>query len=409
MIKDRQRIDSLLATYGNPLYVFRENDFIENYTAFDRAMKAGYDKYQLSYSYKTNYAPYIAKLVKKLGGYAEVVSDMEYYVAKKAGYEDRQIIYNGPIKGEAAYRMMLNGGILNADNLEELKHICTVAENNADRDIYIGLRLNIDIGQSFISRFGIDTDSDDLLHAIRMVEDQKNLHIQGLHCHIGQSRSTGSWRNRAQRMLDIVERYFKDAGLKYIDLGSGMFARMEKSFADQFGSDIPDYEEYAEAIGSVFSAYYKDYSYDDRPILFTEPGTTLINSYIDFVATVSSIKHIKGKTFVVLNCSKHNLGEVCTLKKLPLEIIRNSGDSEELNNADLVGYTCLEHDVMYSGFSGDLGVGDYLVFGNTGGYSNVSKPPFISPNCAMVSENGALIKKAEDFEDVLGTYQWEKD
>ena len=39
MITDRQRIDSLLATYGNPLYVFRENDFKENYTAFDRVMK----------------------------------------------------------------------------------------------------------------------------------------------------------------------------------------------------------------------------------------------------------------------------------------------------------------------------------------------------------------------------------
>ena len=40
-------------------------------------------------SYKTNYTSYICKPVKNLGGYAEVVSDMEYQVA------------------------LLNGGILN--------------------------------------------------------------------------------------------------------------------------------------------------------------------------------------------------------------------------------------------------------------------------------------------------------
>ena len=409
MIKDKQTISRLLSEFGNPLYVFRENDFIENYNAFDHAMKAKYDKYQLSYSYKTNYAPYIARLVKKLGGYAEVVSDMEYYVAKKIGYEDKQIIYNGPIKGELGYRMMFNEGILNVDNLEELKYVCSMAEKEKDTDISIGLRLNMDIGQSFVSRFGIDADSDDLKKAISMVDNCNNLYIQGLHCHIGQSRSTESWRNRAQRMVDVVDKHFKEAKLKYIDLGSGMFARMEKSIADQFGDNIPSYDEYADAVGSVFSAYYRGFSYEDKPVLFTEPGTTLINSYVDFIATVSSIKHIKGKTFVVLNCSKHNLGEVCTLKKLPIEIIRNGVDIERINSADFVGYTCLEHDVMYKGYNGDLGVGDYVVFGNAGGYSNVSKPPFISPNCAMVSENGNLIKKAEEFEDVLGTYQWEID
>jgi len=405
MIKDKQRISELLSEFGSPLYIFRENDFIENYIAFNDAMKSAYDKYQLSYSFKTNYAPYIIRLVKKMGGYAEVVSDMEYYIAKKEGYEDDQIIYNGPIKGKLAYQMMLNHGLLNVDNLEELKYICSIAEKRKDVDIYIGLRLNIDIGQSFLSRFGIDADSDDLKEAIRLVDSCGNLHIQGLHCHVGQSRSTESWKRRARRMLDIVEEYFKYAKLKYIDLGSGMFARMEKSFADQFGADIPSYQDYAKAVGMEFSAFYKDYSCEDKPILFTEPGTTLINSYIDFVATVSSIKHIKGKTFVVLNCSKHNLGEVCTLKKLPIEIIDNDANKEKLVNADFVGYTCLEHDTMYDGFDGGLGVGDYVIFGNTGGYSNVSKPPFISPNCAMVTENGVLIKKAEEFDDILRTYQ----
>ena len=72
-----------------------------------------------------------------------------------------------------------------------------------------------------------------------------------------------------------------------------------------------------------------------------------------------------------------------------------------------MGYTCLEHDVLYRGYAGNLAVGDYVIFGNVGGYSNVSKPPFISPNCAMIAVKGAtarLIKRTETVRDILATY-----
>ncbi len=64
-------------------------------------------------SYKTNYTPYICKPVKNLGGYAEVVSDMEYQVALQIGYSANHIVYNGPVKGPLMERHILNGGILN--------------------------------------------------------------------------------------------------------------------------------------------------------------------------------------------------------------------------------------------------------------------------------------------------------
>ena len=140
------------------------------------------------------------------------------------------------------------------------------------------------------------------------------------------------------------------------------------------------------------------------PILFTEPGTTLINRYIDFVSKVVSIKEIRGKTFVELNCSKHNLGEICELKKLPITVIPQGGQQQKILDGELVGYTCLEHDVVYRGFTGDLAVGDIIVFGNVGGYSLVSKPPFIRPNCQMVTESGLVIKRKETFDEVFGTY-----
>lgn len=403
----KELIEKLTREYGSPLYIFNEDDFLKNYRCFVKAMTDAYDKYQLSYSYKTNYCPYICRLIKEEGGYAEVVSDMEYYFAKKLGYDDDKIIYNGPFKGELSHDMVLNGGLLNIDNLDELNIIISLAQNNPDKDIYIGLRINTNIGQSFISRFGIDTDSADLETALNRIHELPNLHVHGLHLHVGQSRSAESWKNRAQRMIETVDKYFKGQKLKYIDLGSGMFGEMTDFLGDQFSKNRPTYEDYARAIGDVLNQYYKDYAYEDKPILFTEPGTTIINHYIDFIGTVFAIKHIKGQDIIVMDCSKHNLGEICTLKLLPVEVIRNSENGKEVKDANIVGYTCLEHDVMYKGLNTKINVGDYVLFGNVGGYSNVDKPPFILPNCAMISlkEGEAReIKRRETYDDILATY-----
>ena len=76
----------------------------------------------------------------------------------------------------------------------------------------------------------------------------------------------------------------------------------------------------------------------------------------------------------------------------------------------MVGYTCLEQDVLYRDFCGELSVGDYIEFGNVGGYSLVDKPPFIQPDCPMIAiKEGKqeLIKRAETFEDIFKTFRWE--
>lgn len=394
--------------YDSPIYLFREEDFINNYKHFVDCFNKYYPKYQLSYSYKTNYTPYIAKLVKNLGGYAEVVSDMECCVAKAVGYSPNKIVYNGPFKGDLGNWCLLNGGLVNVDNLDELNDICDFASRNETHQIEIGLRVNINIGQSFISRFGIDTDNNDLERAFEMVKPIRNLEIVGLHCHVGQSRTVEAWKNRTNIMLGLADKYFLTKPPKYIDMGSGMFARMDELLAKQFGDDIPSFEDYGEAVALPFADHYKHLNDDDKPMLLTEPGTTIINSYIDFIAKVQAIKNIKGQDFVMLNCSKDNLGDICKIKMLPIQIIHVNKEQKTLRNAKFTGYTCLEHDVMYPNYNGPLGVGDYVVFGNVGGYSNVSKPPFIYWNCPMIVKkpDGSLqvIKKGENFEDIFATY-----
>ena len=361
-----------------PQYVFKEREFRENYKHFEQAFMSAYHNFRVAYSFKTNYTPYICRIVNELGGYAEVTSMMEYTLAKKTGFADDKIIFNGPSKEE------FPNCIINVDNLDELK----VIKNNK-----IGIRVNIDVGQPFVSRFGIE----DLEQAFKMAGDR----IVGLHCHISQTRSLQAWKTRTELMLDYSDKFFSDGELEYIDLGGGMFGDMSPFLKSQF-PEVPTYEQYADVTAKIVSDHFCG---EHKPILFTEPGTALINRYIDFVTKVISIKEIQGKTFVELNGSKYNIGEICTLKKLPIRVVPCGAKQKKLSNADLVGYTCVEHDVMYSGFSGHLAVGDIIVFENVGGYSLVSKPPFIRPNCQMVTDSGKVIKHTETEEEILITYE----
>ena len=104
------------------------------------------------------------------------------------------------------------------------------------------------------------------------------------------------------------------------------------------------------------------------------------------------------------------MGDICHLKNLPISVYHNGASMKELMDATFVGYTCLEHDHIYEGFNGALAVGDYVQFRNVGSYSNVFKPPFILPNCAMVQIGKdaqiILLKRRETIDDIFHTYMF---
>lgn len=401
MLEDIEKIKRFTAEYGSPLYVFDEKGFEENYLHLSATFRKKYENYNIAYSFKTNYTPYIASTVKRLGGFAEVVSGMEYYLAKKIGFSNQEIIFNGPNKGADGEQAFLNGCLINADSLDEVRRLCELASGNPTQHFQMGFRVNIDVGQSFISRFGIDVE--ELSEAFRLVEATENLDVAGLHCHISRCRGINAWKKRIEVMLGLADRFFT-LPPKYLDLGSGMFGSMDSEFAAQFDS-IPSYEEYAEVVAGLMAEHYKHS--ERKPILFTEPGTTLVNRFVDFIGRVDAIKTVRGKNIAILNCSEHNLGETCTLKELPMRVVP-VGEQQYFNDMDITGYTCLEQDVMRKNFTGKMAVGDYIVFGNVGGYSNVLKPPFIWPNCKMIADccdgTTALIKKAETYDDIFRTY-----
>lgn len=396
----KEKIKEIEQQFELPVYVFHQDEFEENYRDLENAFRAVYPNYHICYSYKTNYTPAICRCVKELGGYAEVVSDMEYELALKVGYTPKKIVYNGPAKGRYLESHILNGGISNIDRMEEVQRICEIAKEHPETSIGTGIRVNFDIDAGYTSRFGIDIGI--VPEVIRLLESN-GVCVNGIHCHMSRARSLEAWKNRAVTMLNLVKQCNLH-GLEYISLGSGMYGRMDKELHEQF-SNVPTYKEYAETVFSLFAEFYGEA--ERKPIVFTEPGTTLVSKYVDFFAKVEGIKKIRNKCFVLLGGSFHNLGETCQMKQLPIRVFAQGKNKIRVEKADFVGYTCLEQDIMYRDFSGEIAQGDYVQFGNAGGYSVVEKPPFIMPNCAMIAiSNGEarLIKRKEKMEDIFSTF-----
>ena len=100
MIINANVIDALRKEYGDAFYLLDSEQFRNNFLELRDTFRNIYPNFNIAYSYKTNYTPKFCKIVNKLGGYAEVVSEMELEIALRVGVEPKRIIWNGPIKNE---------------------------------------------------------------------------------------------------------------------------------------------------------------------------------------------------------------------------------------------------------------------------------------------------------------------
>ena len=325
----------LLKEYGSPLYVFDDKGFVENYNFLCEAFRKVYPQYTPGYSFKTNYTPHICKLVKLLGGYAEVVSDMELWVAKQCGYDNSKIIYNGPCKGEMMEDHLQNGGILNIDNEDEARRVVAFAKQHLDKTFKVNLRITARIDIGFVSRFGLEVGSLQMERVVSLLKAQENVKLVGLHMHVSRARYLSAWQERIDQILDAADKYIDDVP-EFIDLGSGMFADMEGYLKDQFTIDVPSYAEYAKVVAGTMAKHYADS--DVKPLLVTEPGTTVVSRYMSLVTTITGIKEIAGRNIAICDCDIHEAGETAMMMKVPYTHLKTGKGQSSKTPIDITGF-----------------------------------------------------------------------
>ena len=398
-----EKLRLLRSQFGDAFYILDPEQFGINFNELKASFTAIYPKFNIAYSYKTNYTPRLCELVNDMGGYAEVVSEMEIEIAKRVGCKPNRIIWNGPIKHEQiAEEFICDGGTINIDNIEELEFMKQVALRHQDKILNLGIRCNYEVDDGVLSRFGFDTDGEDFVAAIRFVTITKNVKLINLQCHFAK-RAVDYLPARAKGMVNLIERL----GIipERIDIGGGMFGKMADSLKAQFSFGIPDYDAYSQAAATVFADYFKDKKV--KPELVLEPGSALVGDCMKFVGTVKSIKSVRGKYFASVLGSQKNIS--MTSVNPPMKVVSMGGEQREYKDLDFVGYTCIEDDVLYHNYTGVLAVGDAIAISNCGSYSIVMKPPFILPNFPVLELQGdrvTVIKRQETFDDLFHTYNF---
>ena len=201
--------DARCAHYTSCEY-FLEGDFE---FGFDRAKRVRYPLYALSlihissyriaYSVKTNYLPFFCGVVKECAGMAEVVSGMEYDLVRRMGFSPSDIVFNGPYKGDALEKSLTEGACVIVDNAVEARAVADIARKHAGRALRVGLRLNYDVGNGKVSRFGFDVSSDELRGTVSLLSSLPNVLVEGIHCHFTGARSLDRWELRARTMIDL--------------------------------------------------------------------------------------------------------------------------------------------------------------------------------------------------------------
>ena len=385
--------------FGDAFYLLDSNQFKINFQELKKSFSSIYHNFNIAYSYKTNYTPKLCKIINDLGGYAEVVSEMEMELALRIGVEPKNIIWNGPVKSpKELEKFLLLGGVVNIDSSDDLALIKNIINKYPSKEFKLGIRVNFDVNDGVISRFGFDIYGNDFKECLEFTTKTPSIKLINLQCHFAK-RNIEYWPERAKGMIKLID----SIGIipERIDLGGGLFGKMEDSLKNQFSCLIPDYNSYAEAVATLF----RDKFGNNGPELIIEPGSALVGDCMKFVGTVKTIKNIRGKWIATVLGSQKNIN--MTGVNPPIQIINTGEEAKYYNNLDIVGYTCIEGDILYKKYTGYLAKEDTIIISNCGSYSLVMKPPFILPNFPIIGISHGIVevkKKGETFDDKFQSF-----
>ena len=360
-------------------YLIKEGELNKDIELLRGALRDNWgDNSIMGYSVKTNSLPWLLNHLRKEGFYAEVVSDSEYDLARRLGYDADKIIYNGPIKDRAVFKQVIkDGGIVNLDSNYELDWLEEMSASSMA--IKVGIRINADIAslspneellEEDGGRFGYCLENGTVAQVIERIKAMPNVKLSGLHLHSStKSRSVEVYGALAKLAVNVAGDYNLD--VEYIDMGGGYFGGRD---------DMPNYRDYFGVIARVLSECFSK----DKVTLIAEPGVSLVSRASSLITEVIDTKDIRGHRYVVTTGSRVLLNPQVTRHTYPHHIeymdspTAPDGSRQPLPSQWICGSTCMEYDRLFEIRDGaELKPGDRVVYDLAGGYTIALSPLFI--------------------------------
>ena len=397
----------LAKKYGTPLYVIDEATLRGICRDYKSAFK-DYKNIKMMYASKALCTSAIAKILDSEDFGFDTVSAGEIYTVKNAGVDMSKVLFNGNNKSESELKLALdyNIGRFSVDNFYEAELLNNIAtKKGVIADILLRITPGIEChthdyiqtGQ-IDSKFGFDLSQiDEIIELI--LNQYKNLHLKGLHAHIGsQIFELKSYYDEVEILVKEIARINKKFGLNLseMNIGGGLGVKYTSN-------DVPpSVEELADAVTKSMKKYSVDI-----PTIYIEPGRSIISTSGVTLYTVGSSKQVpNGRKYVAVDGGMADNPRPSMYQAEYVAEVANKIHIKEKEIVTIAGRYCESGDILINEIElPKLDAGDVLCVYNTGAYNysmasnynRVEKPAMVLVN----NSHSDIIVYRERLEDLV--------
>ncbi len=403
----------LAKEFGTPVYVFDENEIVNNIRAFKSSMNESYGGNGLVvYASKAFCCKEMCRICAREEIGMDVVSGGELYTALSVGFPAENIVFHGNNKtyDELCAAVSSNVGRIIVDNIYELDMLNEIAKEQGKT---VGIMFRIKPGidahtHDFIrtgqidSKFGFALETGEAMEAVKAALQMSNIKLRGLHCHIGsQIFDIDPFELAADVMLKLFADIKAQTGaeLEELNLGGGFGIKYLES-------DSPKpYGDYMKRVSAIVKAKSEEYGIK-TPFIIIEPGRSIVGAAGLTLYTVGAVKEIPDiRTYVSVDGGMADNPRYA-LYNADYEIIcANKANEERTQTVTVAGKCCESGDLIQEGTAlQPVEPGDILAVLSTGAYnysmaSNYNRIP--KPPVVMVKDGAArVVIKRETYEKI---------
>lgn len=392
-------LDALAESVGTPAYVYSSSAIRDQFKRLDKSLTG--IPHRIHYSLKANANWAILRLVRSLGGGAEVVSGGELYRALHGGFAPDDVVFGGVGKSARELGEAVEAGVrlVNVESEAELRLLDGIACERK-RKVPVGLRLNpeitVDSPHAYIRtggkghKFGIPYDEG--LSAARLAASLPWLELVGLDMHVGsQLAELDAYERGLERITALLAAVRAEGinSIRYLDIGGGLAVPYE-------GEKPPDLKAYGKIVREVARK-------TDLEIL-VEPGRFLVADAGTLLTRVLYRKRSGGREIAVTDAGMTELLRPSHYQAYHhIEPVRPRQRANV--RIDVVGPVCESGDFLaLDREMTDIEAGDLLAVRTAGAYGySMASNYNARPRAAEVLVDGdkwALTTEREEYRDL---------
>ena len=302
-------------------------------------------------------------------------------------------------------------GRIIVDNIFELERLDRISkEKGTVANIMFRIKPGIDAHtHDFVrtgqidSKFGFALETGEAMEAVNKAISCKNIHLKGLHCHIGsQIFDIDPFVEAAKVMLKFIADIKKSTGftVSELNLGGGFGIMYTEN------DDPVPYENYMEKVSAAVADTCSEYGIE-QPFILIEPGRSMAGPAGITLYTCGGVKHIPGiRTYVSIDGGMTDNPRYALYQSKYDAIVANKASQPKNSVVTIAGKCCESGDLIGEGMSiQEAAPGDIIAVCATGAYnySMASNYNRVGKPAVVFVKDGSskVVVKRETLDDII--------